>query len=100
LGLLNMVFFILGIVLLGISVWGWIGFFIVVRMKESFNIATPSEFLSMSVIGIGLIITYWVSWLGWLLVLIRMLAGFILFRVPRFITQKRKNLQDSYIRKF
>ena len=59
------------------------------KMKESFNIATPYEFLSMSVIGIGLIITYWVSWLGWLLVLIGMLAGFILFRVLRLITQKR-----------
>ena len=54
-------------------------FFMVGKMKESFNIATPYEFLSMSVIGIGLIITYWVSWLGWLLVLIGMLGRFYSF---------------------
>lgn len=84
-----MVFFVLGWVLLGVSLWGWIGFIMAVRMRESFNIATPSEFLSMSIIGLGCVVVYWMPLLALLLIIVGMVAGFVLHRILRFVTRKR-----------
>jgi len=83
------IFLILGVVLLAFSMWGWIGFVMIVRMRRLFYVATPSAFLSMGIIGLGLVITRYLPLLGVLLVPVGIVAGFVLYRILWFITKKR-----------
>ena len=48
-------FVVLGMVFLVFSMWGWIGFILVVKKKVSFMMATPCQFLALTLIAFGLI---------------------------------------------
>lgn len=87
--MVEIVFLIFGGTLLAVSAWGWIGFIMTVKMRESFNITTPSEFLSMSIMGLGFLLIYWLWWLGLLLVFMGFIAGFILQRILGSIMKRR-----------
>ncbi|MBA7490399.1 hypothetical protein ES702_00937 [subsurface metagenome] len=86
--MVEITFLIVGTVLLAISVWGWVGFALTVKAQKPFNINTPSEFLSMGMMGLGFVVLYWLWWLGGLLVFMGFIAGFILRRILRHITKR------------
>jgi len=54
------IFLILGIALLCFSLWGWLGFFLTIRRKIPFQIATPCQFLALTFVSLGLILHEWI----------------------------------------
>ena len=45
--MLRIALLIWGIILIALSIWGWIGFYSHIKNESAVNIATPLEFLSM-----------------------------------------------------
>ena len=77
------IFLILGVVLLAFSMWGWIGFVLVVKKRISFATATPCQFLALTLIAFGLI------FYDWRIAVFGIAFAGLLYEYLTFITKRR-----------
>ncbi len=77
------IFLVLGVVLLAFSIWGWIGFLLVVKKRISFMTATPCQFLALILIAFGLI------FYDWRIAVFGVAFAGLLYEYLKFITKRR-----------